>query len=177
MRKETDAMQIIKSHLLLMLTALALVLVFGVTTSTAQETIKMTTKYYGVFTKMEQMNLDDTEGHTMSFYESKGAGTGSTEDFTFWSPGASDLIKGNGPHHGYFKATDKNGDVYFNKWQGKVTTTMSPQGTPMVKYEGTWSFIRGTGRWENAQGGGTYKGWFIGEGIYVNTTEGELTIN
>jgi len=45
-----------------------------------------------------------------------------------------------------------------------------------VKFGGTWSFIRGTGKWENVQGGGTYKGWFIGQGIFINTTEGEYII-
>ena len=79
-------------------------------------------------------------------------------------------------HHGYYKATDKDGHVYFTKWQGKVTTTMSPEGRPNVKFGGTWSFTRGTGKWENAQGGGTYKGWFIGQGIYTAITEGEYSI-
>ena len=168
-------MQIFKSKLLLILTTLALILAFGVTTSTAQEKVKMESKYYGVFTKFDQMKPDDTEGHTMSFYEAKGAGTGSNGDFTFFNQGTSDLVKGNGPHHGYFKATGKNGH-YFSKWQGNVTTTKSPEGKPIMKFEGTWSLIKGTGKWENAQGGGTYKGWFIGQGIFINTTEGEATL-
>ena len=169
-------MKIYKSKLFLVLTTLALILTFGVTTSTAQEKINMKAKYYGVFTKSEQMKPDDTEGHTMSFYESKGAGTGSNGEFTNFNQGTSDLVKGNGTHHGYYKATDKNGHVYFSKWQGKVTTTKSPEGRPIMKFGGTWSLIRGTGKWKNAQGGGTYKGWFIGQGIFVNTTEGEVTI-
>jgi hypothetical protein len=125
MRKETEAMQIFKSKLLLILTTLSFILAFSVTTSTAQEKVKMQSKYYGVFTKYEQMKIDDAEGHAMSFYEAKGAGTGSNGEFTFINQGTSDLVKGNGPHHGYFKATDKNGHVYFSEWQGKVTTTKS----------------------------------------------------
>jgi hypothetical protein len=69
------------------------------------------------------MKPDDTEGQTMTLYESKGAGTGSGGEFTTFSQGMSDLVKGNGTHHGYFKATDKDGHVYFNKWQGKVPPT------------------------------------------------------
>ena len=87
------------------------------------------------------MKLDDAEGHTLNFYEAKGAGTGSNGEFTFSNQGSSDLVKGNGPHSGYFKATDKNGHVYFSKWQGKVTTTKSPEGKPIMKWEGTWSFL------------------------------------
>ena len=122
------------------------------------------------------MKPDDTEGHTLNSYEAKGAGTGSAGGFTFFNQGFSDLVKGNGPHFGYYKATDKDGHVYFAKWQGKVTTTMSPEGRPIVKFGGTWSFTKGTGKYENAQGGGTYKGWFIGQGIYTYISEGEYTI-
>jgi len=167
-------MQVFKSKLLLVLTTLALIIAFGVTTSTAQEKMKIKSKVYGVFTKIERMKPADTEGHTMSFYEAKGTGTGSTGEFTFLNIGTSDLVKGNGPHHGYSKFTDKDGHVYFNKWQGKVTTTKSPEGRPIVKFGGTWSIIRGTGKWENAQGGGTYKGWFTGQGIYTYIGEGEI---
>ena len=169
-------MQLFKSNLLLILATLALILAFSVTTSTAQEKVKINSKYTGVFTKMEQMKLDDTEGHILNSHESKGAGTGSAGGFTFINQGVSDTVKGNGTHSGYYKSTDKDGHVYFAKWQGKVTTTMSPEGRPNVQFAGTWSFIKGTGKWENVQGGGTYKGWFIGPEIYVNTTEGEYSI-
>ena len=169
-------MQIFKSKYLLILTTLAFILAFSVTTSTAQEKVKIDSKYTGVFTKMEQMKLDDTEGHILNSHESKGAGTGSAGGFTFINQGMSDLVKGNGTHFGYYKATDKDGHVYFVKWQGKVTTTMSSEGRPNVQFGGTWSFTKGTGKWENVQGGGTYKGGFIGQGIFTNTTEGEYFI-
>ena len=170
-------MQIFKSKLLLILITLAFILAFSVTTSTAQEKVKINSKYTGVFTKMERMKIDDTEGHTLNSYEAKGAGMGSAGGFTFFNQGVSDLVKGNGTHSGYYKATDKDGHVYFSKWQGKVTTTMSPEGMPIVKFGGTWSFTKGTGKWENIQGGGTYKGWFIGQGIYTLISEGEYSIN
>jgi len=176
MRKETAAMQIFKSKLLLTLTTLAFILTLSVTTSMAQEKVKITSKYTGVFTKTEQIKPDDTEGHTLNLYEAKGAGTGSNGGFTFVNQGMSDLVKGNGTHQGYYKATDKDGHVWFANWQGKVTTTMSPEGRPNVKFAGTWSFDKGTGKWEGIQGGGTYKGMFIGPGIFANETEGEYFI-
>ena len=169
-------MRIFKSKLLLILTTLAFILAFSVTTSTAQEKVKINSKYTAVFTKYEQMKPDDIEGHTMSSYEAKGAGTGSVGDFTFFNQGMSDLVKGNGTNFGYYKQTDKDGHVSFSKWQGKVTTTKSPEGKPIMKFGGTWSFTKGTGKWENVQGGGTYKGWFIGQGIYTNINEGEYSI-
>jgi len=169
-------MQIFKSKLLLILITLAFILAFSVTTSTAQEKVKINSKYTGVFTKMERMKIDDTEGHTLNSFEAKGAGMGSAGGFTFFNQGVSDLVKGNGTHSGYYKATDKDGHVYFAKWQGKVTTTMSSEGRPNVQFGGTWSFIKGTGKWENVEGGGTYKGMFIGPDIFTNTTEGEYFI-
>ena len=169
-------MQIFKSKLLLILTTLAFILAISVTMSMAQEKVKITSKYTGVFTKMEQMKLDDIEGHTMTSYEAKGAGSASNGDLTFLNQGMSDLVKGNGTHRGYWKATDKDGHSQWAKWQGKVSTTMSPAGRPIVKFGGTWSFTKGTGKWENVQGGGTYKGMFIGPGIFSNETEGEYFI-
>jgi hypothetical protein len=170
-------MKIFKSKLLLILTILAFILALSVTTSTAQEKLKMKVKSVGVFTTLEQMKLDDTEGHTLTSYEAKGAGSGSDGEFTFLNQGMSDLVKGNGTHNGYWKATDKDGHSQWAKWQGKVTTTLSPEGKPIVKFGGAWSFTKGTGKWENVQGGGTYKGWFIGQGIYTAITEGEYSIN
>ena len=100
-------MQIFKSKLLLILTTLAFILAFSVTTSTAQEKVKINSKYTGVFTKMEQIKPDDTEGHTLSLYEAKGAGTGSAGGFTFFNQGMSDLVKGNGTHLGTIKQLTK----------------------------------------------------------------------
>jgi hypothetical protein len=177
MRKEIVIMQILKSNKLsVVLIALVIILAFGVTTSTAQERIKTKSKVYCVFTKFEQMKPDDTEGHTMSFYEAKGAGTGSYGEFTVFMQGMSDLVKGDGSHHGYSKITDEDGDFYFNKWQGKVAAAKSPEGKTVLKWEGTWSITRGTGKWEHAQGEGTYKGWFIGQGIFTYIDGGEYSI-
>ena len=170
-------MQILKSKKLSVgITTLILILAFGVTLSAAQEKIKTKSKVYCVFTKFEQMKPDDTEGHTMSFYEAKGAGTESSEEFTVFMQGMSDLIKGNGSHHGYSKITDKDGHFYFHKWQGKVAATKSPEGKTALKWEGTWFITRGSGKWENAKGEGTYKGWFIGQGIFTYISEGEYSI-
>jgi len=175
--KGGKSMQILKSkRLMLLLIVLVSILAFVVTTSLAQEKVKIKAKYYGVFTKFEQLKPDDTEGHTMSLYEAKGAGSGLTGEVTLLSRGMSDLVKGNGSHHGYTKLIDKDGHSLFSKWQGEVTTTKTPEGKPMMKFGGTWSIAKGTGKYENAQGGGTYKGGFIASGTSVNYVEGEYVI-
>ena len=170
-------MQLLKSkRLILLLITFASILAFGVTTSLAQEKVKTKRKDYGVMVKYETFKVDDIEGHALNLYETRGVGVGSTGENAFISKGQSDLVKGNGTHQGYYKNTDKDGDVFFSKWQGKVSTTQSPEGKPIMKWEGTFSYVKGTGKWENIQGGGTYKGGFIARGIYVNYVEGEYVI-
>ena len=46
-----------------------------------------------------------------------------------------DLVNRNGPHEGYLKLT-KSGDTVFAKWNGKITTTLSADDSPIMKVEG-----------------------------------------
>ncbi len=170
-------MQLLKSKkLMLLLITLAAIFAFGVTTSLAQEKVKTKRKDYGVMVTYETLKADDIEGHTLNLFENRGAGVGSAGESTFIAKGQSDLTKGNGTHQGYYKNTDKDGNAFFTKWQGKVSTTKSPEGKPIMKWEGTFSYVKGTGKWENIQGDGTYKGGFVARGVYVNYIEGEHII-
>jgi hypothetical protein len=143
-------MQTVKSKkLMLLLISLAAVFALGVTTSLAQEKIKIKGKRFGTF-KSEPIKVDDIEGHILSTGMGKGVDVISGSIFFSWS--TADLVKGNGTHQGYGKTIDKDGDVRFDKFQGKVSTTMSPKGRPF------------------------YKGKFIGPGIFAYDTEGEYFI-
>ena len=65
-------MQILKSkRLMLLLISLSAIFALGVTTSLAQEKIKISGKRYGVTTKTEVIKLDDTKGHILVLSESK----------------------------------------------------------------------------------------------------------
>jgi hypothetical protein len=155
-RKGVKAMQILKSKkVMLLLISLASIFALGVTTSIAQEKIKFSGKQYWVVTKVEVMNVDDIEGHVLSLGESKGVDVVTGDQFV--TKGSVDLVKGNGSHWGYSKVIDKDGDVRFIKYEGKVTTTLSPEGKPIITTEDTFSLIKGTGKWENAHGGGHAK--------------------
>jgi hypothetical protein len=167
-------MQSLKSkRLVLLLISLAAIFAFGITTSLAQEKIKIKGKRVGT-SESKPIEVDDIEGHILSTGIAKGVDVVNNEIFISWS--TADLVKGNGTHQGYGKGIDKDGNVYFNTFQGKISTTMSPQGRPLVTFEGTWSLVRGTGKWENAQGSGSYKGRFIGPGIFTYDWEGEYFI-
>lgn len=165
-------MQTLKSKkLLLLLISLFAIFAFGVTTSLAQEKTKVKGKRFGVFTSGDSVKVEDTEGHTIATGMSKGVDVVQGSVFLNWS--TSDMVKGNGTHQGYVKTMFKDGDVIYGKWQGNISTTMSPKGIPLVTFEGTWSWTEGTGKWKNVQGNGTYKGKFIGPGIFTYDWEGE----
>lgn len=167
-------MQTLKSKkLMLLLISLVAIFLLTVTMSLAQEKIKINGKRFGT-SKAEPIKVDDIESHTLSTSVAKGVDVINDSIFISWS--TADLVKGNGTHQGYGKGIEKDGDVYFNTFQGRISTTMSPQGKPLVTFEGTWSLIKGTGKWENVQGSGTYKGRYIGPGIFTYDWQGEYFI-
>ena len=161
-------------RLMLLFISLTAIFALGLTTSLAQEKTKIAGKRYGVSTKREVIKVDDTEGHALLLTESKGVDVVTGAQFV--SRGFGDYVKGNGPHWGYGRAVHPDGDVVFSKFEGKMTTTLSPAGKPITTFEGTFSFIKGTGKYENAHGGGTFKGKVIGPGIYTYDWEGEYFI-
>ena len=170
-------MQVLKSkRLMLLLISLASIFALGVTTSIAQEKIKFSWKLYGVFTKLEMMNVDDIEGHAISIAESKGVDVVTGDHFVSKILGDG-VWGGTGTTKGYTKIIDKDGDVRFCTSEGKASSTLSPEGKPIAAtMEGTFSIIKGTGKWENIHGGGTSKGKFIGPGIFMFDWEGEYFI-
>jgi len=144
-------MQTLKSRkLMLLLISLTAVFALGVTTSLAQEKTKIAGKIFTVNTKYEVTKLNDVEGHTLITHGWKGVDV--VEGTLVFMDGTSDYVKGNGIHQGYTKIVYPDGDLTFNKWKGKTTTTLSPASKPAVTIEGDLTFIRGTDKFENIQG-------------------------
>ena len=152
-----------------------IVVLFIGNTSFAQEKEKFEAKCTGVFTKYHRIEVNDPSEHTFSLYEAKGAGTMNSGGFSFINYGTSRLVKGKGIHNGINKVIYENGDFSFSEWEGNVTPIETATGKSTISFEGTWTHMGGTGRWENAEGKGTYKGSFVGDGIYVMGFEGEYT--
>jgi hypothetical protein len=157
-----------------------LIFSLGVITSEAQQMIKVAGKMTAAYTIVEEMDVGDVEDHIVALGESHGtnANTGKSE----FMDGArivnlsfSDLVQGNGPHQGYITLFE-NGDTVISKWEGKITTTLSDESTPSITFEGTMSWIKTTGRFENMQGSGTYSGRFISESDYTVDWQGEYFI-
>jgi len=85
----------------------------------------------------------------------------------------ADLTQGNGPHQGYI--TEIRGqDTTVTSYQGKVVTTLGPNQKPNTHFEGSWSKIKGTGRYLDVTGAGTYKGSMISATEYTVEWSGEI---
>lgn len=133
------------------------------------------------YTRQERINVGDIEGHILSIIEAEGVNVSTGE--TDYMNGAqvinivtSDLVNFNGPIQGY-SITKKKDDSAFGKFAGKITTTLSADGTPVAVIEEvnlTW--VHGTGQFKNIQGAATAKGRYISKNIYLVEWEGEYWI-
>jgi hypothetical protein len=137
---------------------------------------KLTMKY----SQQHPLPAGDAAGPVLLANEAKGTNisTGSTE----YMDGAqvisieiADLTQGIGQHQGYITFR-KGGDTGLNRWNGRVTTTMTADNKPVTTFEGTWTKIKGTGRYQGATGKGRYKGSMITPNEYVVEWEGELNL-
>ena len=159
---------------------LVLIFALGVTTSIAQQKIKVAGKHTLAYTTQNTINVGDTEGHIISLYEYEGTNVSTGKEkfmdgAQVFGLGFADIVMGNGPFQGYGKMST-NGDVIFWKEQGKTATTLSPKGKPVDTFEGSFTFTKGTGKYENIQGSGTFKGKFISRTIWIAEWEGEYFI-
>jgi hypothetical protein len=179
--KGGKSMKILKSKPWIVVTfSLALIIVFCVTYSTAQERIKVSGKLTTADTIRHEIACDDTDGHSVVVIKSEGFNISTGKDkfmdgAEYAYEAFGDYVKGNGPHVVYSKM-NLNGDTVFTKSEGKTKTTFSPKGKPITTVEGTVTFTKGTGMYEGIQGSGTYKGKFISSNIMVVEWEGEYFI-
>ena len=168
-------MQLFKSkRSRLLLITLTLIIAFGVTTASAQDKVKVKFTKYVVVTKCEITEVPDTEGHILLQYEGKDIS--SDGRFITYKAAQADYIKGTGPVKGYNKVVDREGGTYFEKFEGMSTTQKSPEGKPIKALKGTYTYTKGTGKYEGIQGGGTFHGMVIGKDMLSIDFEGEYFI-
>jgi hypothetical protein len=87
----------------------------------------------------------------------------------------ADTVAGTGFQRGHRTQTCPSGDKWFSTYHGTVTTTSKPSGPPDVTGEGTWQLTGGTGRYQDARGGGTYKGRLTPQG-FVYEWQGDFVL-
>ncbi len=161
---------------------ISIALIFGlcVSSTIAQQKLKIAGKTTAAYIVREVVEVGDTEGPSLyllkheGFNESTGEHKFMDGAETVWF-GIADYIKGNGPHTVYTKMS-LNDNVVYSKAEGKTTTILSPEGKPVTTFEGALTFTKGTGKYKNIQGSGTYKGKLVSSVIIVNEWEGEYFI-
>ena len=86
----------------------------------------------------------------------------------------ADLTQGNGPHQGYITEV-VGADTAVTRWQGKVVTTLGADQKPDTRFEGSWTKVKGTGRYEGVTGAGSYRGRMTSATEYTVEWSGEIT--
>lgn len=156
-----------------------IILVFGVTISLAQQKTKVSGTTTAAVTEEKMFEIGDVEGHAMVLSKQEGVNLSKgTNPFMDGAQviniSADDIIKGTGKHQSYVKYF-KMMDTVYAKCEGKSTMTVAPDGTPNMSIEGTFAWIKGTGKYQNIQGIGSYKGKFISRTIWTLDWQGEYS--
>jgi len=146
----------------------------------AQQKYQIAGKQTTAVTRQERSDIADMENHMFSLSEWNGINVSSGD--TEFMDGAqvvsfniADLVQFSGPFQGC-SLFSKKGESVFARFEGKLTTTLSSDGTPVSTMEGTFSFLNGSGQYENIRGGGTIKGRYIASNIVVWDVEGEYWV-
>ena len=103
--------------------------------------------------KWEQINVGDEEGHVIVLFEGKGISTdlqgkSYTDGWVEHEEGLFDMNNktGAGSCQGYSEFASKEGEKIYIKWKCGPTNVAN----------GTWTFFKGTGKYEGIRGGGTW---------------------
>ena len=155
---------------------LPLILMLVLASAPAGERTRVSGTSNLTYVQQHTVDVGDIQGHMLMLTKAQGSNrnTGQTD----YMGGAevtnvetADLIRGNGTHNGYITFS-KNGESVVVKWSGKVTTTLSPENTPMTTFRGNWTYVKGTGQYQGITGSGTYQGRFTSQTEYTVDWEG-----
>ena len=127
-------------------------------------------------TSYTSAKVPDVEGHALHLLEAKGMSFSEQ-----WGPclfvqsAVQDYTKGVGTHEGYIHYTYPDGSTITIKLKGEAKAA-GPGITGSARGEGTWTYLKGTGKFEGIQGGGTREYWVLGPGQWYSDAKGEYTL-
>jgi hypothetical protein len=117
------------------------------------ETVKGRSAYH--FTKIERIEVGDVSGHVIGVAEHRGLMSLDTGEVAIHvSRLMFDYTNGSGTFQGYNSVTFDDGSTKIFKAQGR--TTAQPAG--VSTFEATYTYLKGTGRFEGIQGTGSFTG-------------------
>jgi hypothetical protein len=120
---------------------------------TGADTVKGRSVYH--FVKIERVEVGDVPGHVVGVAEHRGLMSLDTgEVATHIGRLTFDYTNGSGAFHGYNLVTFEDGSTKIFEAQGK--TTAQPSG--VSKFEASYAYIKGTGRFEGIEGTGSFTG-------------------
>ena len=138
----------------------------------AGETFKLRTAKHAI--KWEQIEVGDEKGHFIFAVEAKGIvsnmdGKSFGDGCALRFVGLTDFNAetGVGSGHGYEETTDKDGDKYYVKWEGKAT-----EGG----WKGTYTILKGSGKYEGIKGKGTFSAAFVGPQEWYTDEEWDIEL-
>ena len=143
-----------KAKLCIVMLSVAALTAFAAVSLAGAETMKW--RQVQFYTKGEVLQIGDVPDHIIGIYDQTGLAsfeTGEVASMTI--KGTLDYIKGTGAIKGYTTYTFEDGSTRTSRWQG---TTRPDPGGKGSWFEGTWTFIQGTGRFAGIQGDGSFIG-------------------
>jgi len=142
----------------------------------AAERGKVAERYVFYTTLFNTLKIPDVEGHTSWQLESKAIVSNEKWGTALvYQVFTMDLIKGAGPLQGYWHTTFSDGSTITTKFEG-ISTGSGAGTTGVGTVGGTWTYTKGTGKFQGIQGRGTFKSYVLGPGQYYSDSEGEYTL-
>jgi hypothetical protein len=146
-------------------------LAFGiaiVTDALAGERGKLVIRNVNHMTTFQAVKVGDVEGHSLCLFEAKG--------ITFnekWGVGLATVtltmedMNGEWMGGGFTHYTFPDGSTYTHRWEGKGGASGG---------QGTWTCIKGTGKFVGIQAHGTWTSDNVGPGQFYSDEKGEYTL-
>jgi hypothetical protein len=108
------------------------------------------------YIKAEAVEIGDVPGHVLGVAEARGLAFPDNGEVAAYAVKVTfDYVNGTGPHRGYATATFEDGAMVAYRFEG---TTEEVGGGKTSEFEGKYTYLKGTGRFEGIQGGGSYTG-------------------
>ncbi len=130
--------------------------VLGSVTQAGAQTYTLKCRSTGHFPKINIIEVGDVPGHNLLVGES--AAMQSYDDgsvATYSGKIMAEFSKGSGKAQVYAMSTFEDGSTL---WTKEETTIIANPDGKTSRWEGTFEYIKGTGRFEGIKGGGTYTG-------------------
>jgi len=120
--------------------------------------------------------VEEADGHMLMLLQDSGPmqSKGVIGNGTATDRGMNRLFQGNGEGQGYHTLSTDEGTVVV-KWEGTVSTVLK-DNIPNTSFTGTWEVLKGSGKFVDMEGQGSYNGYFTSETTRVINWKGTCSL-